>query len=55
MSKVLNVSIIKSLIATHEQEFIQIRRDLHQYPELSFDEKNTSLKIQSQLVGLDME
>ncbi|MBK9719304.1 MAG: amidohydrolase [Saprospiraceae bacterium] len=49
MSKVLNVSFIKSLIATHEREFIQIRRDLHQYPELSFDEKNTSLKIQSLL------
>ena len=55
MSKVLNVSIIKSLIATHEQEFIQIRRDLHQYPELSFDEKNTSLKIQSLLAQWNID
>ncbi|MGB0427473.1 MAG: M20 metallopeptidase family protein [Flavobacteriales bacterium] len=42
-------SKIKSDVAEIKQQLIQIRRHLHQYPELSFEEKNTSQFIQNQL------
>jgi amidohydrolase len=40
---------IKALSAAHFKKLQEIRRHLHQYPELSFEEINTSLFIQEQL------
>ncbi len=40
---------IKALAKQHFNQILQIRRHLHQYPELSFQEKETSKYIQQQL------
>ena len=40
---------IKSLSKKYSEEFIQIRHHLHQYPELSYKEFETSKYIQQKL------
>ena len=40
---------IKTLSAQHFDKILQIRRHIHQHPELSFEENETSLFIQQQL------
>ncbi|MCC6815389.1 MAG: amidohydrolase [Saprospiraceae bacterium] len=49
ISKILNQSNLL------KDELISIRRRLHQYPELSFIEKNTSLFIQSELTKMNID
>jgi len=48
---------IKSLSKKYSDEFIQIRHHLHQYPELSYKEFETSKYIQQKLkeIGIDFE
>jgi hippurate hydrolase len=48
---------IKSLAKKYSDEFIQIRRHLHQYPELSYKEFETSKFIQQKLkdIGIDFK
>lgn len=43
---------IKQLAAQQHQHIVKIRRDLHQHPELSFQENKTSLYIQKELKKL---
>lgn len=41
-------SVIANMVAGNERRFIEIRRELHQYPELAFEEVRTaasSLKL----------
>ncbi len=40
---------IKQLAEQHFQDIVEIRRHIHQHPELSFEEVETSLYIQEQL------
>ncbi|KMK76473.1 M20 family metallopeptidase [Alkalihalobacillus pseudalcaliphilus] len=49
IEKVLN------FLREHEQEMIMIRRELHQYPELSFEEIETPKKIASYLENIGVE
>lgn len=46
--------LIKALTAEHAQTYVDIRRDLHMYPELAFEEKRTSAKVAEELhrIGL---
>ncbi len=46
---------IKSLSKKYSDEFIQIRHHLHQYPELSYKEFETSKFIQQKLKELGIE
>ncbi len=46
---------IKALASQYAAEFIEVRRHLHQHPELSFKEFETSKFIQQQLAGLNIE
>ncbi len=48
---------IKQLAKKYSDEFIQIRRHLHQYPELSYKEFETSKFIQQKLkdIGIDLK
>lgn len=43
---------IKELAAQQHQNIVKIRRDLHQHPELSFQEEKTSSYIQNELTKL---
>jgi len=43
---------IKDLTQKHLDEIIEIRRHIHQFPEVSFDEVNTSKYIQQQLTKI---
>jgi hippurate hydrolase len=45
---------IKALASDYKNEFITVRHHLHAYPELSFQEFNTSAFIQSKLKELDI-
>ena len=46
---------IKSLIRRHEEELIEIRRRIHQYPELSFKEYKTTKLIKDQFKNTNVE
>lgn len=48
------IDIIKNYVSTIQTQLIELRRDLHAHPELSFQEANTSLKIQSVLNQLEI-
>ena len=48
------IDIIKNYVSTIQTQLIELRRDLHAHPELSFQESNTSLKIQSILNQLEI-
>ncbi len=48
----IQVDEIKSLAATYQADTVTIRRHLHQYPELSFQEVETGRYIKSQLEQL---
>lgn len=48
------IPIIKDLAASFSKDLIAIRRHLHQHPELSFQEYNTSEFIQKELTKLDI-
>lgn len=43
---------IKKLATTYAAEFVAVRRHLHRYPELSFQEHNTCAYIKQQLLGI---
>lgn len=43
------INIIKNYVSTIQTQLIELRRDLHAHPELSFHEAHTSLKIQTVL------
>lgn len=45
---------IKQLAAQQHQDIVKIRRDLHQQPELSFQENKTSVYIQNELKKLEI-
>src|SRR5437868_5645624 len=45
---------IKKLASNYAKEFIEIRRHLHQYPELSYKELETSKFIQQKLSAWDI-
>ncbi|WP_439184448.1 M20 metallopeptidase family protein [Carboxylicivirga taeanensis] len=45
---------IKALTKQYYQQIVDIRRHIHQHPELSFEEEQTSLFIQEQLKQLDI-
>ena len=47
-----NRAKIKSLAAKYAPEFVEVRRHLHQYPELSFHEYNTCSFLKEQLLAL---
>jgi amidohydrolase len=49
------ISRIRQLSGQLHEEIVQIRRDLHQYPELSFQEQRTSSRVASYLGGLNIE
>lgn len=44
-----DASRIKQAVKTHGEEIRQWRRQFHQYPELSFQEKNTTMQIAKEL------
>ena len=46
---------IKALVKEHNNELIELRRDLHKHPELGFKEFRTSKKVASYLKGLGLE
>ncbi len=46
---------IKALVKEHNDELIELRRDLHKHPELGFKEFRTSKKVASYLKGLGLE
>jgi len=48
------IDIIKNYVSSIQTQLIELRRDLHAHPELSFQEANTSLKIQSVLNQLEI-
>jgi len=48
------IDIIKNYVSSIQTQLIELRRDLHAHPELSFQESNTSLKIQSVLNQLEI-
>lgn len=43
------IHIIRNYVSTIQTQLIELRRDLHAHPELSFQEANTSIKIQAVL------
>lgn len=45
---------IKQLATQQHQDIVKIRRDLHQHPELSFQENKTSIYIQNELKKLEI-
>lgn len=45
---------IKQLATQQHQDIVKIRRDLHQHPELSFQENKTSVYIQNELKKLEI-
>ena len=46
---------IKALVKEHNDELIELRRDLHKHPELGFKEFRTSKKVASYLKGLGLD
>ncbi|KGA99182.1 peptidase M20 [Alkalihalobacillus alcalophilus ATCC 27647 = CGMCC 1.3604] len=46
---------VLAFLEQHEEEMIEIRRELHQYPELSFEEVETPKKIATYLKDLGVE
>ncbi len=46
---------IKQLAKNFSSEFVEVRRDLHQYPELSFNEHQTSKYIRKKLQEIGIE
>jgi amidohydrolase len=46
---------IKALVKKHNDELIELRRDLHKHPELGFKEFRTSKKVASYLKGLGLD
>ncbi|MEL6925283.1 MAG: amidohydrolase, partial [Bacteroidota bacterium] len=46
---------VEKLASQYQKDIISIRRHLHQYPELSFEEKQTGAYIASQLADMDVE
>jgi amidohydrolase len=50
----ISVEVIKTLSKKHTHQVLTIRRHLHQHPELSFNEFNTSAYIQHQLAGANI-
>ncbi|MBX7163146.1 MAG: amidohydrolase [Saprospiraceae bacterium] len=49
------ISEIKLLSAHFDKEIVLLRQTLHKYPELSFDEKNTSERLKEKLHAHDIE
>ena len=48
-------SSIKQLAKAIREDIIAIRHDIHQHPELSFQEERTALKVETYLKGLGLE
>ncbi|MEN9346048.1 MAG: hypothetical protein RLZZ60_1517, partial [Bacteroidota bacterium] len=48
-------SSIKQLAKAIREDIIAIRHDIHQHPELSFQEERTAQKVETYLKGLGLE
>ena len=48
-------SVIANMVAGNERRFIEIRRELHQYPELAFEEVRTAALVAETLTELGIE
>ncbi len=46
--------VVRPQIRELSEEIVELRRDLHQYPELGFEEERTSGKVASYLTGLGL-
>ena len=50
----MDIELVKEITKEHFHEAVQLRRHLHQHPELSFAETETTALILKELQGIDV-